>query len=126
MTPMENQHEARQPSAAGHHDPDPAERLRTRRRPLSVTGGDPVTYLCEQGQRVQVRYFALSDQSLNFVKLALPDGKDYTLPQSVSASGARYTDDHEAVWWNKGDEGFVEMRDKDGEWQSVYNDCKQQ
>ncbi|AHV36083.1 MliC family protein [Aeromonas dhakensis] len=94
--------------------------------PLSVTGGDPVTYLCEQGQRVQVRYFALSDQSLNFVKLALPDGKDYTLPQSVSASGARYTDDREAVWWNKGDEGFVEMRDKDGEWQSVYNDCKQQ
>ncbi|WP_429103385.1 MliC family protein [Aeromonas hydrophila] len=93
---------------------------------LSVTGGDPVTYLCEQGQRVQVRYFALSDQSLNFVKLALSDGKDYTLPQSVSASGARYTDDHEAVWWNKGDEGFVEMRDKDGEWQSVYNDCKQQ
>ncbi len=91
-----------------------------------MTGGDPVTYLCEQGQRVQVRYFALSDQSLNFVKLALPDGKDYTLPQSVSASGARYSDDHEAVWWNKGDEGFVEMRDKDGEWQSVYNDCKQQ
>ena len=40
--------------------------------------------------------------------------------------GARYTDDHEAVWWNKGEEGFVEMRDKDGEWQSVYNDCKQQ
>ncbi len=30
---------------------------------LSVTGGDPVTYLCEQGQRVQVRYFALSDQA---------------------------------------------------------------
>ncbi|QSE72949.1 MliC family protein [Aeromonas media] len=93
---------------------------------LGVTGGDPVTYLCEQNQKVQVRYFSLSDESLNFVKLSLPDGKDYTLPQAVSASGARYTDDHEAVWWNKGKEGFVEMRDDAGEWQSLYNDCKEQ
>ena len=89
---------------------------------LSVTGGDPVTYQCEQGKKVQVSYFALSDQSLNFVKLALPDGKDYTLPQTVSASGARYTDEHEAVWWNKGEEGFVAMRAKDGGWQGVSND----
>ena len=93
---------------------------------LGVTGGDPVTYLCEQNQKVQVRYFSLSDESLNFIKLSLPDGKDYTLPQAVSASGARYTDEHEAVWWNKGDEGFVELRDQDGEWQTAYNDCKQQ
>ena len=93
---------------------------------LSVTGGEPITYQCEQNKKVQVSYFALSDQSLHFIKLALPDGKDYTLPQTISASGARYTDEHEAVWWNKGNEGFVEMRDKNGEWQSVYNDCKQQ
>lgn len=93
---------------------------------LGVTGGDPITYLCEQNKKVQVRYFALSDDSLNFIKLSLPDGKDYTLPQAVSASGARYTDDHEVVWWNKGKEGFVEMRDQEGEWQSLYNDCKEQ
>ena len=93
---------------------------------LGVTGGDTVTYLCEQNQKVQVRYFSLSDESLNFVKLALPDGKDYTLTQAVSASGARYTDDHEVVWWNKGKEGFVEMRDEAGEWQSRYSDCKEQ
>jgi hypothetical protein len=29
---------------------------------LSVTGGDPVTYLCEQGQRVQVRYCPLRSE----------------------------------------------------------------
>lgn len=92
---------------------------------LGVTGGDAVTYLCEQNQKIQVRYFSLSDDSLNFIKLALPDGKDYTLPQAVSASGARYTDDHEVVWWNKGKEGFVEMRDQAGEWQSRYNGCKE-
>ena len=31
---------------------------------LGVTGGDPVTYLCEQNQKVQVRYFSLSDERL--------------------------------------------------------------
>ena len=93
---------------------------------LSVTGGEPVSYQCEQSKKVQVRYFSLSDESLSFIKLSLPDGKDYTLPQAISASGARYTDEHEAVWWNKGDEGFVELRDQDGEWQTAYNDCKQQ
>ncbi|HEH9438807.1 TPA: MliC family protein [Aeromonas sobria] len=93
---------------------------------LSVTGGEPVSYQCEQGKKVQVRYFSLSDESLSFIKLSLPDGKDYTLPQAISASGTRYTDEHEAVWWNKGSEGFVEMRDKNGEWQTVYRDCKQQ
>ncbi|MGL4250065.1 MAG: MliC family protein [Aeromonas sp.] len=93
---------------------------------LTVTGGEAVSYQCEQGKKVQVRYFSLSDKSLDFVKLALPDGKDYTLPQTVSASGARYTDEHEAIWWNNGDEGFVELRDNDGEWQTAYQECKQQ
>ena len=31
---------------------------------LSVTGGEPVSYQCEQGKKVQVRYFSLSDESL--------------------------------------------------------------
>ena len=93
---------------------------------LTVTGGAPIAYQCANDQKVQVSYYALSDDSLNFIKLALPDGKDYTLPQVVSASGARYTDEHEAVWWNKGSEGFVEVRGEQGEWQSAYTDCKQQ
>ncbi|PJG58414.1 MliC family protein [Aeromonas cavernicola] len=93
---------------------------------LSVTGGEPVTYLCEQGKKIQISYFGLSDDSLNFIKLSLPNGKDYTLPQIVSGSGVRYTDEFEAGWRGKGNEGYVEMPDKDGEWQTAYNDCKQQ
>lgn len=38
---------------------------------LSVTGGEPVSYHCEQGKKVQVRYFSLSDESLSFIKLSL-------------------------------------------------------
>jgi membrane-bound inhibitor of C-type lysozyme len=93
-------------------------------QPLSVTGGEPVVYSCDNGDRVVARYYALSDESLRFVKLLFPDGREYTLPQVLSASGARYTDDMELVWWIKGDEAQVEKRDEAGEWQPLYNDCR--
>jgi len=41
------------------------------------------------------RYGYLSDGSLQFVKVLMPNGKEYTLPSLVSASGARFTDEHE-------------------------------
>jgi membrane-bound inhibitor of C-type lysozyme len=69
------------------------------------------------------RYYTLSDNSLHFVKLLMPDGREYTLPNAVSASGARYTDDRELVWWTKGDSAFVQTRDRNGEWQIMYNNC---
>ncbi|MGL5304192.1 MAG: MliC family protein [Aeromonas sp.] len=92
---------------------------------LTVTGGEPIRYLCEQ-HKIEVRYFDLSDQSLGFIKLALPNGQHYTLPQAMAASGARYTDDRAARWWSKGREGFVELRDSAGHWYMAYSNCKQQ
>jgi membrane-bound inhibitor of C-type lysozyme len=91
---------------------------------LSVTGGDPVIYCCDNGDRLVARYYSLSDDSLHFVKVLFPDGKEYTLPQVMSASGARYTDDFELSWWIKGDEAYVEKRDDQGEWRSLYGDCR--
>ena len=91
--------------------------------PLSVTGGEPVIYVCDNGDRVVARYYALSDESLRFVKVLFSDGREYTLPQVLSASGARYTDDMELVWWIKGDQAYVEKRDEAGEWQP-YGDCQ--
>jgi len=88
---------------------------------LTVTGGTTITYRCDMGEKITARYFALSDKSLEFVKLQLPDGKNYTLPLALSASGARYTDDRELVWWTKGDTAFAQKRDENGEWQIVYN-----
>jgi membrane-bound inhibitor of C-type lysozyme len=69
----------------------------------TVRGGEKVTYQCENGDRIGAKYYSLSDDSLNFVKVILSDGKEQTLPQALSASGARYTDDRELVWWIKGD-----------------------
>jgi len=91
---------------------------------LSVTGGKTITYLCETSETITARYFSLSDKSLEFVKLRMPDGKDYTLPLALSASGARYTDDRELVWWTKGDTAFAQARGENGEWKTIYN-CRE-
>mgnify|MGYP001565838489 CR=1 FL=1 len=91
---------------------------------LTVQGGERIAYQCENGVRVVVRYYSLSDGSLDFVKVLMPDGKEYTLPGAVSASGARYTDDRELVWWTKGDSAFVQTRGQTGEWQIKYQNCQ--
>ena len=90
--------------------------------PPTVTGGDPVTYRCDNGDRVVARYYGLSDGSLNFVRLSFPD-EEYTLPQLLSASGARYSDEARLVWWVKGEEARVESRDEEGEWRD-WGSCR--
>ncbi|MCX6250849.1 MAG: MliC family protein [Bacteroidetes bacterium] len=97
-----------------------------KRNPVSLTvrGGTPVIYQSDSGARIIAKYFTLSDSSLDFVKVTLPGGKEYTLPQAMSASGARYTDDRELVWWTKGNTAFAEIRDENGQWKMKYN-CKE-
>jgi len=90
---------------------------------LTVLGGDPVDYNCGNGDRIVARYYTLSDSSLHFVKVLMPDSLEYTLPQVLSGSGARYTDDRMLTWWIKGDSASVEMRDDNGDWQTIYENC---
>jgi membrane-bound inhibitor of C-type lysozyme len=92
-------------------------------QPLTVNGGEAVSYQCGNGEQIVARYYALSDKSLDFVKLFMPDGKEYTLPQVMSGSGVRYSDDRELVWWAKGASAFAEVRDQNGEWQVHYDNC---
>ncbi len=87
---------------------------------LTVNGGKRVVYEGENAGRFVATYYSLSDDSLNFVKVTMPDGEQYTLPQVVSGSGARYTLDRELVWWVKGDSVLVQTRDENGEWQIKY------
>ena len=91
---------------------------------LTVCGGTPVIYESDRGDRIIARYFTLSDHSLDFVKVVLPGSKEYTLPQTMSGSGVRYTDDRELVWWTKGNTAFAEVRDNNGQWIRKY-DCKE-
>ena len=91
---------------------------------LTICPGERVVYRCEGGERIVARYYSLSDNSLDFVKVMLPDGREVTLPQAMSASGVRYTNDFEWVWWTKGDSAFAETRSPNGDWRITYKNCR--
>ena len=75
------------------------------------------------GERLEATYYELRDRSLAFVRLRLPDGRQLTLPQIASASGARFSADRELTWWIKGNSGFLQQRDSEGEWRVTLKDC---
>ena len=89
-----------------------------------LTGGPAVTYESANGDRFVARYGSLSDGTLHFVKVKMPNGREYTLPQAVSGSGARYTDDREIVWWEHHGTVRVDVRAADGKWKTKYPDLK--
>lgn len=91
---------------------------------LSVRAGKRVVYQSETGQLITATYYSLSDGSLSFVKVKLPDGRERTLPRVLAASGERYTDDSDLVWWTKGDRAFAETRGDNGQWQMLYDNCR--
>jgi membrane-bound inhibitor of C-type lysozyme len=60
-------------------------------------------YACSDKKTVGVQYY---DEK---VHIGLSDGREYTLPQAVSASGARYANESGSlVFWNKGDGVFLQ------------------
>lgn len=70
------------------------------------------TFVCPDGTEID----AVFDNAAGTVTISLPDDT-LTLPQVESASGAKYSDGT-TVFWNKGDEAFVEV---DGE--TIYDGC---
>ena len=92
---------------------------------LIVNLGPPVYYKSETGEQFVAKYGSLSDGSLNFVKLKMPDGQEYTLPQVISGSGVRYTDEREIVWWEHQGTVRVDVRDAEGKWKTKYSGLKE-
>ena len=70
------------------------------------------TFVCPDGTSIP----AVFDNVAGNVTITLPDG-ELTLPQVISASGARYSDDT-TTFWNKGNEATIEV---DGT--MVYEGC---
>jgi len=93
--------------------------------PITVRIGQPVYYGSPDGTQFVAQYGSLSDGSLHFVKVQMPDGHTYTLPQVVSASGVRYTDERELVWWTHQGTVSVEARDADGNWETKYSSLRE-
>ena len=69
--------------------------------PLANYAG--VLFKCSDGRALKAEF---GDASVN---LSLSDGRTLILPQTISASGARYANTNESfVFWNKGNTAFVE------------------
>lgn len=60
------------------------------------------TFSCDAGKTVTASFYKSK------VALVLSDGRSLTVPQAISASGARYANKDESfVFWNKGNTAFV-------------------
>ena len=91
----------------------------------TVAIGQPVYYENKNGDQFLARYGSLSDGSLHFVKVKMPDGQEYTLHQGISGSGARYTNDREMVWWEHQGTVRVDVRDAEGKWKTKYSELRE-
>lgn len=64
-------------------------------------------YMCAAGKSIDAKY--LREQEHESVVLSLSDSREITVPQAISASGARYANEDESfVFWNKGNTAFIE------------------
>src|SRR5262249_16243370 len=73
------------------------------------------TFTCKGGKTIGVSFYA------DKVELKLSDGRSLTLPQAMSASGARYANkDKTLVCWNKGNTAFITEGAAGDE---TYSDC---
>jgi membrane-bound inhibitor of C-type lysozyme len=87
---------------------------------VGVQLGKPICYHGPDGKRFVARYGGLSDGSLAFVTVTMPDGQALTLPAGLSASGVRYTDGREYVWWEHQGTVRVDIRRDDGTWDEAH------
>ena len=74
----------------------------------------PVTFACDDGSKILATFDNAPDPAT--VKL-VRGGQQATLPQAMSASGARYLGD-DITFWNKG-------RDAAVEWQGTKLECSE-
>ena len=66
-----------------------------------------VTYICAANKTIDASFYNIPDAT-STVALTLSDGRFMTLPQAISADGARYaTADESFVFWSKGDGALV-------------------
>ncbi len=88
---------------------------------LTVVISKPMTFLSQDKKTFSVRYGELSDNSLSFIKITLPDGIEKTLARVVSASGVRYLDERQLEWWEHQGSVCLSKRDEETQqWLRCY------
>jgi membrane-bound inhibitor of C-type lysozyme len=86
---------------------------------LTVELTQEVEFICSDESKIEARFYTLTDNSLNFVKVKMVDGKEYTLPQVIAASGARYSDEYSLQFWIKGNSMTLYKMNEEREWEII-------
>jgi len=78
--------------------------------PIPITKQNTPTinakFFCDNNKTIEATF---NNGTSSSVDLILSDGRNLSLPQALSASGARYANTDESfVFWNKGDGAFIE------------------
>jgi membrane-bound inhibitor of C-type lysozyme len=80
-----------------------------------------VVYVCADDKKLQASFYASEVTEENSVTISFDGKATTTLPQAVSASGARYTTaDESLVFWSKGDSALIL---REGTIDTQYRDC---
>ncbi|MFA6397770.1 MAG: DUF333 domain-containing protein [Candidatus Paceibacterota bacterium] len=77
-----------------------------------INQGEPIQahFSCSNGDFIDAKFF---NQDPRHVDLMLSDKRNISLPQAISADGARYANTDESfIFWNKGDSAFIEEAGK--------------
>lgn len=81
-------------------------------------GSEPiasVSYACADGKTIDAVFFP------DKADVKLSDGRELSLPQTISASGVRYAEDDDAlVFWTKGKTAFIT---EGADAQETFSDC---
>ena len=83
-------------------------------RPQGSDVINDVVFACPDGKSIHAIF-----RKSRTVDLELSDGRAMTVPQAISASGARYANaDESFVFWNKGDGAFIQENGT-----TTFSDC---
>ncbi|MBK2027627.1 MliC family protein [Allofrancisella guangzhouensis] len=77
------------------------------------------TFVDNKKEKIIVTFYSLSDKSLSFIKL-IYQGEEYTLPQVVSADGARFADGRDICIWFKGSNLYLDKNTQPSQRREFY------
>jgi eight-cysteine-cluster-containing protein len=96
--------------------------------PQKLTFISEVNYICDDDKIIKAsfyegEYIPVGSEEMPIpsgsVEIVLSDGRNFNLPQTISASGIRYANDDESlIFWSKGENAFILENDEE-----TYKNC---
>jgi putative hemolysin len=90
------------------------------KNPSSLPSSSPtaqVTYICDNNKTIEAAFYKGESKPVKpgeppipsgSVKIVLSDGRNFDLPQTISADGGRYANSDESfIFWSRGDTAFI-------------------